>query len=232
MKNTLLAIAAITTLGGCASNSYNDTRIQELEINQRILAAQLGMTEAVMPSHIDYVDGFTIGNPKAPYVMIEFTDLQCPYCEKFQKETFPEFKKKYVDTGKVLFVAKAFPLKQIHPQAAQAAVALNCAAEQKPAAYSDIKSDIFANRANLHSDFYQSSVEKYGLDKATFDTCMQDQSQLDKVNRSYKYAYGLGLSSTPSFIFGQNNGTSAKNYRIAKGALTLEHIEQVLEQVK
>ncbi|AXB30283.1 hypothetical protein DSB67_01160 [Vibrio campbellii] len=232
MKNTLLAIAAITTLGGCASNSYNDTRIQELEINQRILAAQLGMTEAVMPSHIDYVDGFTIGNPKAPYVMIEFTDLQCPYCEKFQKETFPEFKKKYVDTGKVLFVAKAFPLKQIHPQAAQAAVALNCAAEQKPAAYSDIKSDIFANRANLHSDFYQRSVEKYGLDKATFDTCMQDQSQLDKVNRSYKYAYGLGLSSTPSFIFGQNNGTSAKNYRIAKGALTLEHIEQVLEQVK
>ena len=232
MKKKLLALAALTMLGGCAANSDNEARLQELEVNQRLLAAQMGLTEAVMPSKISYMDAFTMGDPKAPYVMIEFTDLQCPYCEKFQKDTFPEFKKKYVDTGEVLFVAKEFPLKQLHPQATQAAIALNCAANQKPASYSDMKGHIFANRLNLSQEFYQDMAVEYSLNQEKLSTCMQSKEEFDRVNTSYKYAFGLGLSSTPSFIFGKNNGDSASDYKIAKGALTLEMIEQALEQVK
>lgn len=72
----------------------------------------------------------TLGKKDAPVIMIEFSDFQCPFCGRFWKDTLPQIKKDYVDTGKVLFVYKDFPLRQIHPLAQKAAEAANCAAEQ------------------------------------------------------------------------------------------------------
>ena len=72
----------------------------------------------------------TLGKKDAPIVMLEFSDFQCPFCGKFWRETLPQIKKDYVETGKVLFVYKDFPLRQIHPHAQQAAEAALCANEQ------------------------------------------------------------------------------------------------------
>ncbi len=72
----------------------------------------------------------TLGNKNAPVVMLEFSDFQCPFCQKFWKETLPEIEKNYIDTGKVLFVYKDFPLRQIHPLAQKAAESALCAKEQ------------------------------------------------------------------------------------------------------
>ena len=72
----------------------------------------------------------TLGKKDAPIVMLEFSDFQCPFCEKFFSGAEPQIIKDYVDTGKVLFVYKDFPLKQIHPMAQKAAEAANCANEQ------------------------------------------------------------------------------------------------------
>ena len=63
----------------------------------------------------------TKGDKNAPIVMLEFSDFQCPFCQKFWAETLPQIEKDYVDTGKVLFVYKDFPLSEIHPFAQQVA---------------------------------------------------------------------------------------------------------------
>lgn len=227
---------ALTVLAGCATTHSDsaalEAKIQQLEINQRLLAGRLKMTNAVMPEEIDYMDGVQIGDPNAPYVLMEFTDLQCPYCAKFNSETFPEFKEKYVDTGEVLFVARELPLNSIHPQAAPAAVALRCSYEQKPGVYSEFKATLFANGKVLNKDFYLEQAQQFGLDAAQFEQCLTSPEQIKSVNDAYKYAVGIGFQSTPSFVFGQNTGRSAANYRTAKGALTLDRIEQGLEAIK
>ena len=72
----------------------------------------------------------TLGKEDAPIVMLEFSDFQCPFCGKFRAETFDLIKTNYIDTGKVLFIYKDFPLSQIHPFAQKAAEAALCADAQ------------------------------------------------------------------------------------------------------
>src|SRR3989344_9492200 len=70
-----------------------------------------------------------LGNKNAPVTIIEFSDYQCPFCRKFWTETFNQLKAEYIDTGKVKFVYRDFPLTSIHPAAEPAAEAANCVRE-------------------------------------------------------------------------------------------------------
>lgn len=71
-----------------------------------------------------------LGKDDAPITMIEFSDLQCPFCLRFFTETFPKIKKEYIDTGKVKFYFRHLPLVQLHPMAMPFAHATECANEQ------------------------------------------------------------------------------------------------------
>lgn len=74
-------------------------------------------------------DDPVLGSPTAPVTIIEFSDYQCPFCYSFWQQTLPQIKKNYIDTGKVKFVYRDFPL-NIHPMAEPSARAANCAGEQ------------------------------------------------------------------------------------------------------
>ncbi len=71
------------------------------------------------------------GDPDAPVTIYEFSDYQCPFCQRFYQETKSQLDETYVDTGKVRFVYKDFPIDQIHAQADKAAEAAECAGEQE-----------------------------------------------------------------------------------------------------
>jgi protein-disulfide isomerase len=79
---------------------------------------------------ITNLKGFLMGRPDAPLTMIEFTDLQCPYCRQYVTTTFDEIKKNWIDTGKLRYISRDFPLDSIHPYAIGAARASRCAADQ------------------------------------------------------------------------------------------------------
>jgi len=234
MKTKITLAIAVSLLAGCAqmdTNYKQNARLNEIELNQRLISSQLGLTNATMPKYLPYMDGITLGNPNAPYVMMEFTDLQCPFCAKFQTETFPAFKERYIDTGEVFYVAKELPLKQLHPEATGAAVALRCAEEQSKEAYTPYKTSIFESKT-LGNDFYLSKAKELALDERAFEVCLSNSKTLDAVNTSYKYAFGLGLTSTPSFIFGKNHKTYMSDFFILKGALTELHIDEALKGLK
>lgn len=71
-----------------------------------------------------------LGRDNAPITMVEFSDLQCPFCLRFFKDTFPQLKKDYIDTGKVQFYFRHLPLTQLHPMAMSFANAAECANDQ------------------------------------------------------------------------------------------------------
>ena len=70
-----------------------------------------------------------LGRADAPVTLVEFTDLECPYCRAFHVGAFERLKREYIDTGKVRFVSRDFPL-DFHPNARPAALAVRCAGEQ------------------------------------------------------------------------------------------------------
>ncbi|HCE2180535.1 TPA: DsbA family protein [Vibrio parahaemolyticus] len=236
MKKLIPLFVASAVMSGCVSTTSQETEIKalktqlkELEINQRILASRLKLQGVTgIPDEVVFEDGIAFGDPNAPIAIVEFTDIQCPFCEKFQIETFPQLKEKYIDTGIVYFVAREMPLTSIHPQAKNAAIALRCAAEQDKAAYESMKVDLFKKRKELTDESYGVSAEAVGINLDAFQQCFDSQEVKDSVNHAYKYGFSMGVSSTPSLVFGYNTGTSAKDYRIGKGALTIEQIDEAI----
>ncbi len=88
-----------------------------------------------------------LGNPNAPVTIIEFSDYQCPFCEAFFTQTEPQIKKDYIDSGKVKFYYRDYPLSQIHPGAQKAAEAARCAGDQNK--YWQYHDSVFQNQKTL-----------------------------------------------------------------------------------
>ncbi len=77
-------------------------------------------------------DGLLKGAPDAHVTLVEFTDYQCPFCARHQRETVPRLQEAYVKTGKLKYVVRDFPLESIHPAALKAAEAVHCTSSSAP----------------------------------------------------------------------------------------------------
>jgi len=100
-----------------------DQILDELrQIRQLLEKQQAGNSgqPAVIHAKVSTDGAFSIGSKDAPITMVEFTDFQCPFCQSFHLRTFVDLKKNYIDTGKVRFVSRDFPL-DFHPNAKPAA---------------------------------------------------------------------------------------------------------------
>lgn len=88
-----------------------------------------------------------LGNTNARITLIEFSDYQCPFCERFFTQTEGQIKKEYIDTGKVKFYYRDFPLSQIHPGAQKGAEAARCAGDQNK--YWEYHDSLFQNQTTI-----------------------------------------------------------------------------------
>jgi protein-disulfide isomerase len=141
----------------------------------------------------------TVGRAEAKVVIIEFTDLQCPYCAQFATGTFPRIKQAYIDTGKIRYVSRDLPL-AIHPYALPAAIAARCAGEQ--GRYWEYRHAVFKAQERLRTDPWELPKE-LSLDIERFDACRRDGRQLREVQTDAELAASYGLASTPSFVIGR-----------------------------
>ena len=141
-----------------------------------------------------------IGSFDVRVVLIEFTDLQCPYCAQFANQVFPRLKAAYVDTGKIRYVSRDLPLPR-HAYAETAAVATRCAGEQDR--YWEYRHTVFANQQRIGSEPWADFAKALGLDLGRFDACRRDGRQLDAVRADTQFAMSRGLASTPSFALGR-----------------------------
>ncbi|RPI15862.1 MAG: DsbA family protein [Lysobacterales bacterium] len=141
-----------------------------------------------------------LGRADAPVTIIEFTDLQCPYCARHAVQTFPELRRRYIETGKVRYTSRDMPL-PFHAFAAPAAVANRCAGEQ--GRFWEFREAVFAAQSELGQAPYARIAAELGLDGERFEACRGDPRQAAAVRADLELARRHGITSTPSFVIGR-----------------------------
>jgi len=141
-----------------------------------------------------------IGRDDAPVTIIEFTDLQCPYCARYASQTFPRLKREYVDTGKLRYTSRDLPL-PFHSFALPAAVASRCAGEQGQ--FWEFREALFAAQGTLGTEPYGRIAGQLGLDVAQLEACRSKGEQESSVRADLAMASQHGIRSTPTFVIGR-----------------------------
>jgi protein-disulfide isomerase len=149
------------------------------------------------------------GDPKAPLAVIEFSDFQCAACRKHSLEVQPAIDAALVNTGKVLWVSKHLPLR-MHPQAALAAVAAECAGDQ--GRYWDMSRKLFETTERWANDRAELELPalaaEVGLDRAAFARCFDGRKALERVLADLYDAKGV-VERTPSFVILSDDKTGS-----------------------
>jgi protein-disulfide isomerase len=155
---------------------------------------------------------YAMGRDDAPVTVVEFTDYQCPFCRRFEADSFAQLKKEYIDTGKVRFVSRDLPL-EFHPNAPAAAMAARCAGEQHK--FWEMRDAMMLDTA---TDLGPESILKYGqktnLDMTAFRTCLSDKKYTEAIKKDTADAGTLGISGTPSFVIGKTAKDEIAGVRI------------------
>jgi protein-disulfide isomerase len=140
-----------------------------------------------------------LGSEKAPVTIIEYASMTCPHCAHFAGTTFPELQKRYIDTGKVRFIFREFPLDAL---AAAGFMLARCAGNDK---FMPIVETLFAKQQDW---MVQKPVpplmeiaKQFGYTQQTFDQCLANQQVLDSIQDVRdRAASKLGVNSTPTFF--------------------------------
>jgi protein-disulfide isomerase len=148
--------------------------------------------------------GYSLGSNDAPVTIVEFTDYQCPYCRTFESTTFAEIRKKYVDTGKVRFVVRDFPLAQMHSDAMQAAEAAHCAGDQGQ--FWPMHDALFSDSGKLDHKALVDNAEVLKLDLAVFRSCLESGKHKVEIQNDIQVASSLQINGTPAFLIGKTTG--------------------------
>jgi len=155
---------------------------------------------------------YAMGREDAPVTVVEFTDYQCPFCRRFEADSFGQLKKDYIDTGKVRFVSRDLPL-EFHPNAPAAALAARCAGEQHK--FWEMRD---AMMLDTSTDLGPDSILKYGqktnLDMTAFSGCLKDKKYTSAIQKDTADAGTLGISGTPSFVIGKTAKDEIAGVRI------------------
>ncbi len=170
---------------------------------------------------------YVIGKANAPLVLIEYTDYQCPYCGRFEAQTFPDIKKNLIDTGKVRFIQRDLPL-EFHQFALKAAQAARCAGEQGK--YWEMKDVLFKNQTKLDAESMTSYAKIIGLNEDKYKTCASSDKYVKEIGDEAKYANSLGINGTPSFVLGKPDGDFVDGLKIV-GAQPYAAFEAVANEL-
>jgi protein-disulfide isomerase len=176
--------------------------------------AQADESSDVVEMHLGVLE-YALGRPDAPLTVVEFTDYQCPYCRRFQAETWPRLKHDWIDTGKLRFIVRDLPL-EIHSAARPAAEAAHCAGEQ--GRFWRMHDLLLGMQADLSVRGIDGYARAAGLDLGRFRACVAAHKYSADIARNLAAADRLRLNGTPSFIIGRTVNGVLTGERVA-GAL-------------
>lgn len=141
-----------------------------------------------------------IGDPDAPVTMIEYASLSCPHCAQFHTDTFPELKKRYIETGKVRMIFRDFPLNQ---PALQATVIAHCGGAERYVSFIDVMFKMQATWSQAPDPVTElKQIAKLGgLSEEQVDACLADQSLVDSILEGRLEGQNEHkVQSTPTFV--------------------------------
>jgi protein-disulfide isomerase len=206
-----LAVALGGSVAAQAPQPASDAVLDELRQIRQLLEKLAGAPsrtpapEANRRVELSSVDGYMMGDPDAPLTMVEFTDLQCPFCRHFYMTTFERLKTAYINTNKLRYVSRDFPLEAIHPLALSAARAARCAGSQ--GRFWEMRHAILKNNAALTKDSFLEDAATLQLDSSRFKACVDDPKAFRReIEMDMADAERAGVTGTPSFVVGRTAG--------------------------
>lgn len=156
----------------------------------------------------------SLGNPGAPVTIIEYASLTCPFCHKFHLTTYPRVKKELIDTGKVHYIVREFPIGR---SAGAAAIITRCA----PAKDYFVLYDKFLTQQKVwvsqevRPDAIYKVASQTGMTRQAFDACMNNKEIEEGLRTVKQRGRELGVSGTPTFFV---------NGKKARGDLTYDQL--------
>ncbi|MDQ6703040.1 MAG: DsbA family protein [Pseudomonadota bacterium] len=161
-----------------------------------------------------------LGASGAPVTIVEYASMTCVHCAGFYAATFPELKSKYIDTGKVRFILREFPL---DPLAAAGFMLARCAGDDKRNAIVDL---LFAQQKNWAFtdkplEALGNLLKQTGMSQNSFEACLKNQDLYDKIAKVHdRAAEKFGVTATPTFFI---------NGKRQKGEITSDALEKLLD---
>jgi protein-disulfide isomerase len=174
---------------------------------------------AAQPVDVPLGDAPIKGNPDAPVTIVEYSDYQCPFCQRHFQDTMPELES-YIDAGQVRYVFKDFPIHSIHPQAQRAHESARCARElDGETAFWEMHDLLFANQnewagAGNHVNIFKGLASEAGLDQERFDACLDSGRYAEAVNADLAEGQQLGVAGTPAFFINGQRVSGAQPFAV------------------
>ena len=160
-----------------------------------------------------------LGKADAPVTIVEYASMTCPHCANFHKTTYPALKSKYIDTGKVRFIFREFPLDDL---AVAASMLARCAGAEKSMALIDVlfaSQDKWAVRDPVPA--LLQIAKQAGFTQASFDECLKDQKLYnDILAMRERGSKEFKVESTPTLFV---------NGKLQKGGATIEELDKVIQ---
>ncbi len=171
------------------------------------------------------------GNKNAKLTLIEFSDYQCPFCARHNRQTMPQLERDYVKTGKVKYVFRDFPIESIHPLALKAHEAAHCAGEQGK--YWEMHDQLFVNQTALKPTDLSRHAQAIGLNLSNFKLCLDSGKYVSKIRNDIVEGIEAGVRGTPSFFLGYTkpNGSKVRALMMIRGAHPYARFKQALDRL-
>jgi protein-disulfide isomerase len=167
----------------------------------RLITAAMAQTAADVAKPVSLPD-MALGPANAPVTITEYASMTCPHCAAFNAEVFPKIKSTYIDTGKIRYVFREFPL---DIKAAAGSMLARCIAKDDAAKYFAVVDMLFKQQSDWVMKNTTETLTRIGkqagLSEKAVEDCLKDQKLLDKIAADQKYAAEvLKVNSTPTFF--------------------------------
>jgi len=158
---------------------------------------------------------YSKGNANAKVKIVEYSDYECPFCARLTLEVFPQLKEEYIDTGKVQFTFKDFPI-PYHRYTQLASESTYCAGEQEEEKFWDMHIKLFENQKNLKKDDLIKYAGEFDLNVEAFEECLDSRKFRDIVLKNKDDGIKAGITATPTLIINGEKLTGLHPYDSVK----------------
>lgn len=181
-------------------------------------------------------DDAVLGNKsKAKVAILEFSDYECPFCQKFHKESYKELVKEFVDTGKAVYAFRDYPLPFHEPMASKAANLAQCVREAKgDTGFFAFNDAYFAatqsNAKGLPEGKQDEILRTLGVNVASVNQCATSEKFKDEIAKDLSDGSAAGVSGTPSFVIGKLDAKGNVTGELVVGAMPLAQFKTTVEK--
>jgi protein-disulfide isomerase len=195
---------------------------------ERLTSPQAPPTPQPQTGRVTNLKGYALGKPDAPLTMVEFTDLQCPFCRRFILTSFEEIRKNWIDTGRLRYISRDFPLTDLHAHALSAARAARCAGEQGK--FWEMRLGLVRNANLLTPEYMQKAAADLQLDTKAFAACTASTRHDADIQSELQEGFKLGITGTPTFVLGRTTATAVEGPMLV-GALPYAQFDAKLKEL-